>query len=168
MLSSFLIDIARIPTLHRCVKKNKTSRFNSHATNLLWMNLLPRGRSSVFEGVRTTGSDDLVLFPRRNPVLAVSTSDIIPKKQMFRNHYIPMFMRLLIPLTYPGHHRIMDLDLLVRIHALAEAAAKPNIKEKKNNKKENQRREHVIFILDLIFPHAKWFSSYSTYKKNVQ
>ena len=31
----------------------------------------------------------------------------------------------------------MDLDLLVRIHALAEAAAKPNIKEKKRKKEEN-------------------------------
>lgn len=38
----------------------------------------PRGLSNVFEGVRTTGSDERCLFPRRKPVLAVSTSDIIP------------------------------------------------------------------------------------------
>lgn len=39
---------------------------------------LPRGRSNVFDGVLTTGRDDLCLPPRRNPVLAVSTSDMIP------------------------------------------------------------------------------------------
>ena len=40
--------------------------------------MLPKGRSSVFEVVRTTGRDDLCRFPLRKPVEEVSTSDIIP------------------------------------------------------------------------------------------
>lgn len=39
---------------------------------------LPNGRSSVLLGVRTTGRLLLCLPPRRNPVLAVSTSDMMP------------------------------------------------------------------------------------------
>jgi hypothetical protein len=39
---------------------------------------LPNGRSNVFEGVLTTGSEDLCFPPLRKPVLAVSTSDMIP------------------------------------------------------------------------------------------
>lgn len=39
---------------------------------------LPNGRSRVFDGVRTTGRELRCLFPRRNPVELVSTSDMIP------------------------------------------------------------------------------------------
>lgn len=41
-------------------------------------NILPNGRSNVFDGVRTTGNDERCFPPRRKPVQAVSTSDIIP------------------------------------------------------------------------------------------
>lgn len=39
---------------------------------------IPNGLSKVFDGVRTTGSDDRCFPPRRKPVLAVSTSDMMP------------------------------------------------------------------------------------------
>jgi len=39
---------------------------------------LPNGRSKVLLGVRTTGRLLLCLPPRRNPVLEVSTSDMMP------------------------------------------------------------------------------------------
>lgn len=39
---------------------------------------LPNGLSNVFEGVLTTGRELRCLFPLRNPVELVSTSDIIP------------------------------------------------------------------------------------------
>lgn len=39
---------------------------------------VPKGRSKVFDGVRTTGKEDLCFPPRLKPVLAVSTSDMIP------------------------------------------------------------------------------------------
>lgn len=39
---------------------------------------LPSGRSKVLLGVRTTGRLLLCLPPRRNPVLEVSTSDMMP------------------------------------------------------------------------------------------
>jgi hypothetical protein len=39
---------------------------------------LPSGRSRVLLGVRTTGKLLLCLPPRRNPVLEVSTSDMMP------------------------------------------------------------------------------------------
>lgn len=38
----------------------------------------PRGRSNVFDGVLTTGNDERCLPPRLKPVLAVSTSDMMP------------------------------------------------------------------------------------------
>ena len=41
-------------------------------------NLSPNGRSIVFDGVRTTGSDARCFEPRRKPVAEVSASDIIP------------------------------------------------------------------------------------------
>lgn len=41
-------------------------------------NGLPNGRSSVLDGVRTTGSEGRGLEPRRNPVADVSASDIMP------------------------------------------------------------------------------------------
>lgn len=67
-------------------EKAKTKKSTSHTfmrmrkeTNkkMIIINL-PRGRSNVFEGVLTTGNDDRCLPPLLNPVLAVSTSDIIP------------------------------------------------------------------------------------------
>lgn len=38
----------------------------------------PSGRSSVFDGVRTTGNDERCFPPRRKPVDDVSASDMIP------------------------------------------------------------------------------------------
>lgn len=52
--------------------------FLTKAQTKIKMVRLPRGRSNVFDGVRTTGNDDRCLLPRRKPVLAVSTSDIMP------------------------------------------------------------------------------------------
>lgn len=40
--------------------------------------VLPSGRSSVLDGVRTTGSELRCFPPRRKPVELVSTSDIMP------------------------------------------------------------------------------------------
>lgn len=78
-LSSFLIDIARIPNLLEISwKKIVKNQFIRYFTEKRGEKFIPRGRSNVFDGVRTTGNDDLCLLPRRNPVLAVSTSDIIP------------------------------------------------------------------------------------------
>lgn len=40
--------------------------------------LSPNGRSNVFDGVRTTGSEERGFEPRRKPVAEVSASDMIP------------------------------------------------------------------------------------------
>lgn len=56
-----------------CEEKNEERKLLAKSNGFI-----PRGLSNVFEGVRTTGNDERVLFPRRKPVLAVSTSDIIP------------------------------------------------------------------------------------------
>lgn len=47
-------------------------------SNLMYISVLPSGRSKVLLGVRTTGKLLLCFPPRRNPVLEVSTSDMMP------------------------------------------------------------------------------------------
>lgn len=67
---------------HRFVRNvrqgHRAARQQQDAPNSIAGRELPSGRSRVLLGVRTTGRLLLCLPPRRNPVLDVSTSDMMP------------------------------------------------------------------------------------------
>lgn len=67
---------------HRFVRNvrqgHRAARQQQDAPNSIAGRSLPSGRSRVLLGVRTTGRLLLCLPPRRNPVLDVSTSDMMP------------------------------------------------------------------------------------------